>query len=141
MERLFSPCTRHRNLLESRGRFPPPDGLQELNLDVSTEDLLSAERTFTYAHLYAMLGNEYTVAWLTPDAGVTREGGSLMHIWGTCRIAFNADGKEIVALAHSSEHLLEICDVVLQLLAASVVHSVFLGKRSSHRSTLPLWRI
>jgi hypothetical protein len=29
--------------------------LQELDLDVSTEELLSAERAFTYADLYAML--------------------------------------------------------------------------------------
>jgi hypothetical protein len=137
MERLFSPCTRYRNQLESRGRFPPPDGLQELNLDVPTEELLSAETAFTYADLYAMLGNESTVAWLTPGAGVTREGGSLVHsIWGSCRIGFNADGTEIVALATSSEHLMEICDVVLRLLAASVVHSVFLGKRSSFHGTL-----
>jgi hypothetical protein len=36
----------------------------------------------------------------------------------------------MVALARSPVHVLEICDVVLRLLAASVVHSVFLGKWS-----------
>jgi hypothetical protein len=49
--------------------------LQELNLDVSTEDLLSAERVFTYADLYAMFENEKTVAWLTPNGSVMCEGG------------------------------------------------------------------
>jgi hypothetical protein len=34
--------------------------------------------------------------------------------------------ERIVALARSPEHLLEICDVVLRLLAVSVVHSVIL---------------
>jgi hypothetical protein len=42
------------------------------------------------------------------------------------RVSFNADGKEIDAVARSLEHLLEICDVVRQLLAASVLHSVVL---------------
>jgi hypothetical protein len=51
MERLFSPCTRLRDTLELEEFF------EELNLDVSTEELLSAERAFTYADLYAMLGN------------------------------------------------------------------------------------
>jgi hypothetical protein len=36
---------------------------------------------------------------------------------------------EINAFAWSQEHLLEICDVVLRLLAASVVHSVFILRR------------
>jgi hypothetical protein len=34
-----------------------PERLQELNLDVSTEELLGAEGAFTYADLCAMLGN------------------------------------------------------------------------------------
>jgi hypothetical protein len=53
MERLFSPCTRYRDQLESRGdldlaeRFRRhPELLQELNLDVSTEEFLSAERAY-----------------------------------------------------------------------------------------------
>jgi hypothetical protein len=37
---------------------------------------------------------------------------------------FQCRGKDIVALARFPEHLLEICDVVLRLLATSVVHSV-----------------
>jgi hypothetical protein len=75
MEHLFSPCTRLRDALESQGDNDPPEGLQELNLDVSTEDLLSAERAFTFADLYAMLGNEDTVAWLTPHAAIMRADG------------------------------------------------------------------
>jgi hypothetical protein len=62
MERQFSPCTRLYDILENQGRLERfrdhhPVGLQELNLDVSIEVLLSAERAFTYADLYAMLGN------------------------------------------------------------------------------------
>jgi hypothetical protein len=64
MERLFSPCTRLHDILESQGRLGIFEGrrqvLQELNLDVSTEELISTERAFTYAGLYAMLGNEDT---------------------------------------------------------------------------------
>jgi hypothetical protein len=39
-----------------------PELLQELNLDVSTEDLLGAERAFSYADMYAMIGNRDTIA-------------------------------------------------------------------------------
>jgi hypothetical protein len=45
----------------------------------------------------------------------------------SCRFFFSVDGKEIYAFARSREHLVEICDVVLQLLAASVVHSVIVN--------------
>jgi hypothetical protein len=136
MERLFSPCTRLHDILESVGRLEwfqgHSEGLQELNLDVSTEELLSAERAFTYADLYAMLGNADTVAWLTPHAAVAREDGGAMYSWGwldeSCSFLFIVDGKEINAFARSPEHSLEICDVVLRLLAASVVHSVDLRK-------------
>jgi hypothetical protein len=38
----------------------------------------------------------------------------------------------------SHEHLLEICDVLLRLLAASVVHSVILRKRSSRDGYLSI---
>jgi hypothetical protein len=61
MERLFSPCTRYHDSQDRLG-----DCNYQLKLDVSTEELLSAERAFTYADVYAMLGNEDTVAWLTP---------------------------------------------------------------------------
>jgi hypothetical protein len=44
-----------------------------------------------------------------------------------CRFCCSADGNKIVALARSPEHLLEISDVVVRLLAASVVHSVLLS--------------
>jgi hypothetical protein len=44
---------------------------------------------------------------------------------------FNADGKDMIAFARSHEHLLEICDVVLRLLAASAVHTVILSNWGS----------
>jgi hypothetical protein len=135
MEHLFSPCTRLRDRLESQGRGGRPAILQELNLDVSTEELLSAERAFTYADLYAILGNEYAVAWLTPHAAVVSAGGRVVHSWmqlhDSFRYCFHVDGQHIEALASSPEHLLGICDVVLRLLAASAVHSVILHKRGS----------
>jgi hypothetical protein len=133
MERLFSPCTRLHDFLESQGRLEGlrrfhPEPLQELNLDVSTEELLSAENAFTYADLYAMLGNINTVAWLTPHAAVARKHERRLNVWeqlnGFYRFYFSADGIEIVAAARSLEHLMEICDVVFRLLAVSVVHSV-----------------
>jgi hypothetical protein len=64
MERLFSPCTRHRDALLREG-VPSRPLLQELNLDVSLEELLSAERAFTYADLYAIFENEKTVITLS----------------------------------------------------------------------------
>jgi hypothetical protein len=135
MARLFSPCTRlHNHLLESRlevlRELFAPEPFQELNLDKSTEQLLSAESAFTYGDLYAMsgLGNEDTLAWLTPHAAVSRETGLSMNAteqvneWH--RFYFNADGKVMYAIAFSLEYLFEICDVVLRLLAVSVVHSL-----------------
>jgi hypothetical protein len=130
--------------LESQGRLEMfrdrRELLQELNLDVSTEELLSTERALTYADLYAMLGNEYTVAWLTPYVAVAREGGRGVYTWvqldRSYRFSFNVDGKKIFASARSPERLLEIVDVVLRLLAASVVHSVILSKRISRDGAL-----
>jgi hypothetical protein len=109
----------------------PGEIFQELNLDVSTEEFLSAERGFTYADLYAMVESGETIAWLTPHAAVARKGRSAVHTWvkldDSCCFPFNVDGKDIVALARSPEHLLGIRDVVLRLLAASVVNSVLLA--------------
>jgi hypothetical protein len=136
MEHLFSPCTRLQDIFESQGQLEEirrrrPEPLQERNLDVSTEELLSAERAFTYADLYAMLGIANTVAWLTPHAAVAREHSGLAAIiWDSLDesesycFSFSADGKDVIAYARSSEHLLEICDIVLRLLALSVVQSV-----------------
>jgi hypothetical protein len=80
-------------------------------MDVSTEELLSAERAFTYADLYAMLGNGETIAWLTPHAAVALVDRRVARVWGqqeeSCRLLFNADGNKIVAMARSPEHLLE----------------------------------
>jgi hypothetical protein len=113
---------------------------RELNLNVSIEELLNAESSFTYADLYAMLGDEDTLLWLTPHAAVARDDGPMMEYWGSCldesiKLSFSADGEDIVALARSPEHLLEICDVILRLLVASVVHSVILGSISSSSDT------
>jgi hypothetical protein len=136
MERLFSPCTRLHDILESQGRLERvrrhhPEYLQELNLNVSTDEFLSAETVFTFADLHAMLlGNENTIAWLTPHAAVDCEGGRAA-LWFDhvphCRFTFNADGKDIYAFARSPENLLEICDVVVRLLAVSVLHRAFLN--------------
>jgi hypothetical protein len=134
MENLFSPCTRLFDLLENRRSLEDFTGhnielFQELNLDVSTEEFLSAERAFSYADLYGMLGNINTVAWLTPHAFVVRKGGNELHAGNhldeSYRFSFSVDGKDTVAcLALSPQHLLEISDVVLRLLAVSVVQSV-----------------
>jgi hypothetical protein len=75
MEHLFSPCTRlydlFHDIIENQPDFdedPRSDlcFIEERNMNVSTEDFLSTERAFTYADLYAMLGSEDMVAWLTP---------------------------------------------------------------------------
>jgi hypothetical protein len=134
-----------RDLLESHG-IGSPQGLYELNLDVSTEEFLSARRAFTYADLYEMLGNRNTflwltpVLWLTPHAAVVHLSEGVVYAWGLLgesrRFYFKVDGKGICALARSPEHLLQICDVVLRLLAASVVHSVILSKWESRDAAL-----
>jgi hypothetical protein len=140
------------DILESQGgleefifRGHSSELLHELNLDVSTEELLSAERAFTYADLYPMLENRNRVMWLTPHVAVVLAAWRALSctIWraygysklldSVCSVFFNADGKDMAALARSSEGLLEICDVVLRLLAAtSVVHSVRLTYWSLH---------
>jgi hypothetical protein len=51
-----------------------------------------------------------------------------MLLGGSCRFFLKADGKKINAFALSLEHSSEICDVVLRLLAASVLHSVHLHR-------------
>jgi hypothetical protein len=141
MERLFSPCTRLHDILESQGRLEPfredyPEDFQELKLDVSTKELLSAERAFIYANLDALFGNQNTVAWLTPHAAVVRNHGIAVIAWLRLNVTrrldvtrcfrFNADGTDIVAVARSSEHLLEIRDIVVRLLAMSEVHQLIL---------------
>jgi hypothetical protein len=139
MERLFSPCNRYQDIIESLGRLEAFRGrhglLQELNLDVSTKAFLSAERAFTYVDLHAMSANQNTVLWLTPHAAVARESKRVVNCWlelnQPCYFSFSADGKDIVALARSPKHLLEICDVVLRLIARSVVQSVILHSWSN----------
>jgi hypothetical protein len=125
MQRLFSPCTRYRDQLESRSSLElaeilrrQPELLQELNLHVSTEDFLSAERAFTYADLYAMLRNQNTVLWLTAHTAVVR--ADVMDIFSCFYyFTFNIDGQDISALARSPEALSEIVDVVRRLLLAN----------------------
>jgi hypothetical protein len=137
MERLFSPCTRLFDDLQNQIHpvVLQELNLQELNLDVSTEDFLSAERAFTYADLHAMIRDRDTIAWLTPHTSIVCSNGRAnqsymqLHVRPHCTFTFDADGKEVVAWARSPEHLLEICDVVLRLLAASVVNSVSLINR------------
>jgi hypothetical protein len=141
MEHLFSPCIRLYDLLASQGRLEERRGyhpalFRERNLNVSTEQFLSTERAFTYADLYGMLGKEDAVTWLTPHVAVVHGGGRAMRFWSQLtgeshRFTFNADGTEINALARSHEHLLEISDIVLRLLAASVVRSIYLTNWSS----------
>jgi hypothetical protein len=71
---------------------------------------------------------------LTPRSAITHEYGRAdKYSEGVSydNFAFVVDGKNIAAVAESPEHLLEICDVVLRLLATSVVHSVQLNKHNS----------
>jgi hypothetical protein len=80
---FVSPYTRLYDILESQGRLQElrgnPELLQELDLDVSTEELLSAERAFTYAELY-----EYAVLWLTHYASVVPvDGGVVVYPGGS----------------------------------------------------------
>jgi hypothetical protein len=127
MDRLFSPCTRLRDIVESQGRLPQFDGssvlLQELKLEVSIDDLLSAGRAFTYADLYDMLGDRNKVAWLTPHAAVVRQNdflcSSYLSLRDTYRFSFDVDGESIFVVARSSAALSEIVDVVSLLLGAS----------------------
>jgi hypothetical protein len=99
-------------------------GIQELGLDVSTEDCLSAERAFTYSDLHAMLGNEDTVVWLTPNAVVFPECVERLlsviqreHAFIFCFSA-DGDGKGIYVAAFSFAALSEIGDVFRRLLLA-----------------------
>jgi hypothetical protein len=144
MEQLFSPCTRLHDIIENQPDFDEDlrsdlRFIEEVNLNVSTEDFLSTERAFTYADLFAMLGNQDTVAWLTTHTAVAREGQRMMYALDqldeqldeSCRFCFSVDGKDIIAVALSPEHLSEICEVVLRLLAVSVVHSIRLTNWSS----------
>jgi hypothetical protein len=150
MERLFSPCNRMREIIDNRGLrrlmkfvsgYSEPT-LQELSLDVSTDEFLSTESGFTYADLYAMLESTATVLWLTPHAAVARADKKVVHSWrqvyksGHLRFNVHVDGKDIVALARSLEHLVEIYDVVIRLLAASVVHSITLHNWYHSRDVL-----
>jgi hypothetical protein len=113
------------DILESQGglverfRGPNLELLGELNLDVSTEEFLSAERAFSYTDLYAMVGNGDTVVWLTPHAAVVRNHGKAEVACNSldepCRFCCSADGRFIDASTNSPEPVIEICDIVLRL--------------------------
>jgi hypothetical protein len=126
-------------MVESRGYVPPPVSFRELNLNVSTDEFLSAERGFTYADLYTMLANGDTMTWLTPHAAIASGSGNGMLYWlefNEFRFRFIVDGKAILAWARSSEALWEIADVVLRLVAASIVYKVILCKWKSRDGAL-----
>jgi hypothetical protein len=131
MEHLFSPCARLFDILED-GWDDEFESIKELNLDVSTQELLRPERTLTYADLFAMTEDGKTVAWLTTHAAVVRVDDEGTYAWElleqSCFSCFSVDGKEINAFARSHERLLDICNVVLRVLAASVADSVVLRK-------------
>jgi hypothetical protein len=128
MERLFSPCNRLYDSLESEKRreimCKHNDRLWELNLDVSTEILLSAERGFRYADLYAMLRKRKLIAWLTPHVAVVSGYGRAhlrnFHLQYLFSFRIIVNGKKIHALTDSSAAFSEMFDVVRRLLLADV---------------------
>jgi hypothetical protein len=141
MERLFSPCSRLHDLLESQDRLWDNErndfqNIKELNLNVSTEELLSDERGLAYADLLAVSQDRDTIAWMTPHTavvdGIGRGDALLIRMQGMRSFYFqtdgkdSTDGKDVVASGRSSAALSEICNVVLRLLAVSTVHSVLL---------------
>jgi hypothetical protein len=110
MERLFSSCTRLNDLLASQGQLEEFGGnlqlLRELNLDVSTDEFLSAGSASTYADLFAMLGNGDTFVWLTPHTAVLRTDGKAVQALKTLEgesygICCSVDGEDIFAVALS----------------------------------------
>jgi hypothetical protein len=135
MKHLFSRCTRlHDLLVENEGDEYTVirNGLNllpELNLDVSTEEFLSAERGFTYSNLCSLLDDKDMVVWLTPHAAVVNGNGGARHLWNFLEEDYsfylNADGQAIVALARSIDALSDICDVIRRLL-------LFETERSEH---------
>jgi hypothetical protein len=99
-----------------------PEGLRELDLDVSTEELLSAKRASTYADLYAVMRDSETVVWLTPHAAVISPGGRAHHCIPSLlafRFFIGADGKDIFVATSSATARLEMFAVVGRLLTAS----------------------
>jgi hypothetical protein len=62
---------------------------------------------------------------------IASESGRIKQSWlqlnDWCSFSFNADDKDMFALAHPRAFVGDL-DAVLRLLAASVVHSVFLQK-------------
>jgi hypothetical protein len=113
MERLFSPCNRFYERKEETIEELYGNGrtleqhVRELKLDVSTEELLSAEGAFTYADLYALLGKEdsgSTFAWVTRPTVFMRANGRVLlssfDLLSDCTFSFIVDGKDIHAAAY-----------------------------------------
>jgi hypothetical protein len=83
-----------------------------------------------------MLVTRIPIVWFLPHAVVAHECARVSPLDGSCWFCFSAVSIDIYELARSPEHFLEICDVVLRLLAATVVHSVVLGERTYLDSAL-----
>jgi hypothetical protein len=86
--------------------------------------------------LYAILGNEDTVVFLTPQAFVVRADGTAYCLRSNYyRFQLDVDGQQITAMARSSEAFSEIVDVVLPpLLMANVseIHELELRNVRRH---------
>jgi hypothetical protein len=84
-------------MLETQGRLESFAGdselLKELSMDVSTEELLNAERAFTYTDLYAMTENENAVVWLTPHAAVVLVTGIGIGVLGRALVGARSDAN------------------------------------------------
>jgi hypothetical protein len=138
MEHLFSPCTRLHDLIENQGNMDEEmrDDLQyieERQLNVSTQKFRSADNRFTYADLHTMFGDsaETIMLWFTPSAAVFRD-SAIVNMFSafvgneySCRC--RVDCSDITVVGTSRQALLETCDTVLRLVAASVVQSVTLS--------------
>ncbi len=142
---MFSPCNRLRDIIDQSGDISEEmkedlHFIEEFHLHVSTEEFRSAvlETAFTYADLHTMLDGDCLV-WFTPSlsAAVFRK-HAIANIYSVfmgdgfndSNYSFlcNLDGQEITAAASSSNELLEMCDILLRLVAASSdVHSVKLS--------------
>jgi hypothetical protein len=141
MEHLFSPCNRLRDLVESRAHLEDYsdlddiDSLQELDLDVSTEEFRSVKDA-TYADLYAML-EKHRYGLVVDTYALIREVG-LRHSVGLeddYIFRCGTDGETIWLVLRGRLDL-RCC---FRLLAASAVHSVVHTK--SDASSIPAWRI
>jgi hypothetical protein len=77
-------------------------------MDVSTDELLSAERAFTYADLYAIWKPNIPVVWLTPHAAVVRGVKVYRYPWDHPNVVplLRRRRENNMRLVRSHEHLL-----------------------------------